>query len=104
MELWVSKAMAENILLTGEVLRQKWARFANIVGIPQDERLNLSEGWLSRFKERLNLKQFRRHGKAASASPEVVEREKQWIQELIKMYGYELRDIYNMDKTGMFYG
>jgi len=34
MDLWVSKAMSHGILLTGEVLRQKWNNFADLVGIP----------------------------------------------------------------------
>ncbi|OAX38416.1 hypothetical protein K503DRAFT_856696 [Rhizopogon vinicolor AM-OR11-026] len=40
MDLWVSKAMSDDLLLTGEVLRQKWTRFADLAGIPMDERLN----------------------------------------------------------------
>jgi hypothetical protein len=37
MDLWVSQAMDHKILLTGEVLCQKWVKFANLVGIPEDE-------------------------------------------------------------------
>jgi hypothetical protein len=92
MELWVSKVMSHRILLTGEVLRQKWTKFADLAGVPEDERLNLSDGWLSRFKDRNNLKQMRCHGEAGSAEPEVVEMERQRMQELIQKYGYELRD------------
>ena len=73
------------------------------MGIPHDERLNLSDGWLARFKARNGLKQFKRHGEAGSADAATVERERQCIQELIKKYGYELRDIFNMDETGLFY-
>ena len=104
MDLWVSKAMNDKILLTGEVLRQKWNAFANLVGIPDDERLSLSDGWLTRFKERNGLKEMKRHGEAASTSAETVERERKRIQELIEKYGYELRNIFNMDETGLFYG
>ncbi|KIK81839.1 hypothetical protein PAXRUDRAFT_155153 [Paxillus rubicundulus Ve08.2h10] len=50
LDLWVSKAMADNLLLTGEVLCQKWKIFADLVGVPDDECLKFSEGWLSRFK------------------------------------------------------
>ena len=57
MDLWVLKAMNDKILLTGEVLRQKWNTFATLVGIPEDDRLKLSEGWLTRFKERNGLKE-----------------------------------------------
>jgi hypothetical protein len=43
-DLWVSMAMADNLLLTGEVLHQKWKKFADLVGVPEDEQLNLSKG------------------------------------------------------------
>jgi hypothetical protein len=104
MDLWVSKAMGDNILITGEVLRQKWLRFAELTGIPKDEYLTLSEGWLSRFKARNGLKQLKRHGEAGSASAETIARERRRLQELIKKYGYELKDLFNMDETGLFYG
>jgi hypothetical protein len=104
MYLWVSKAMSDGILLTGEVLRQKWNRFADLVGVPQDERLNLSNSWLGRFKDRNGLREMKRHGEAASADVGTVEWERKRIQELIRKYGYELRDIFNMDETGLFYG
>ncbi|KAG6874542.1 hypothetical protein C0993_000430, partial [Termitomyces sp. T159_Od127] len=92
MDLWVSKAMAEGILLTGDVLRAKWKHFADLACIPIDERLDLSNGWLARYKVRANLKGFHRHGEAGSASVEVVETERSRIQELILQYGYDLKD------------
>ena len=98
------KAMADNLLVTGEVLQQKWTKFADLVGVVKDEHLNLSEGWLAHFKTRNGLKQFKHHGEAASADLETVEGEQQRIQELIKKYGYELCNIFNMDETGLFYG
>ena len=75
MDLWVSKAMSENLLLTGEVLHQQWTQFADLAGVPEDECLNLSDGWLARFKARNGLKEFKRHGEAGSMGPETVERE-----------------------------
>ena len=104
MDLWVSKAMNDKILLTGEVLRQKWNMFANLAGIPEDERLNLSDGWLTRFKDRNGLKEMKRYGEAASSSAGTVEKERKRIQEIIQKYGYELHNIFNMDETGLFYG
>jgi hypothetical protein len=103
MDLWVSKAMGDGILLTGEVLRQKWIKFADLVGIPTDDRLNLSNGWLRHYKGRNALKELKHHGEAASVNAQTVEKERKRIQELIKMYGYELRNIFNMDETGLFY-
>ncbi|KAI6017368.1 hypothetical protein BKA83DRAFT_4465217 [Pisolithus microcarpus] len=83
LDLWVSKAMADNILLTGKT-------FADLIGVPDDEHLNLSEGWLSWFK-------------AASAASEIVEEEWLHIQELIKKHGYQPRDIFNADESSLFY-
>jgi hypothetical protein len=103
MELWISRAMQDRVLLTGEVLRQKWKQFADLVGIPEDERLHLSDGWLTRFKERNGLKQLKRHGEASSADPERIVHERQRLQELIRESGYRLKDIFNMDETGLFY-
>jgi hypothetical protein len=59
MYLWVSKAMHDGILLTGEVLRQKWNTFADLAGIPEDESLKLSNGWLGHFKERNGFQQMK---------------------------------------------
>jgi transposase len=37
LELWVAQAMSHKIQVSGEVLRQKWTAFADLVGIPADE-------------------------------------------------------------------
>jgi len=95
--------MSHNILLTGEVLHQKWTKFADMVGVPNDDCLNLSNGWLAWFKARNGLKEFKCHGKAASASVEMAEREQQYIQKLVKKYGVEPQDLFNTDETGLFY-
>jgi Tc5 transposase DNA-binding domain len=102
MDLWIAKAMADNINLTGEVLRQKWTTLANLARIPKDKHLTLSEGWLTRFKARHGLKELKHHGEAASANPEVVIEEQCHIQMLIKEQGYQLRDIFNMDERDCF--
>ena len=103
LELWVSKALAEKVLLTGEVIRQKWTKFADLASVLEDERLRLSEGWLTRFKTRIGLKEIKRHDEAASASSDIVNKERLRIQEMLKERGYELRDIFNSDETSFFF-
>ncbi len=103
-DLWVLKVMADKILLTGEVLQQKWNIFANLAGVPEDDRLKLSNGWLAQFKDRNGLREWKRHGEAALANNEIVEQKQTQIQNLIKEGQYQLCDIYNMDETGLFYG
>lgn len=103
LELWVTKAMADGIHINGEALRHKWTQFADMDGVPNDERLNLSEGWLTAFKKRCGLKEFKRHGEAGSASAEDVEKERTRVHELIVRCRYRLKDIFNMDETGLFF-
>lgn len=67
--------MADNVLIIGKVLHQKWKKFANLHGVPDDEYLTLSEGWLTKLKLQNGLKGIKWHGKAASASTETVEKE-----------------------------
>lgn len=103
LDLWVSKAMAEKLLLTGEVIHQKWKQFADLVGVPADECLSLSDGWLSWYKVRNNLKEMKCHGEATSADSEAAEKEQLQIQELIEKKGYKQHDIFNTDKSALFY-
>ena len=35
LELWIEGAMRDGIIVTGEVLRQKWRQFADLQGIPE---------------------------------------------------------------------
>ncbi len=63
--------------------------------------VNLSDGWLSSFKEWNELKSFKHHGEAASAKIEDVEVECEQIKVICA--DYALKDIYNMDETGLFY-
>lgn len=103
LELWVARAMAHGVHVNGDILRQKWIQFADLACVPDDGRLTLSEGWLTAFKKRCGLKEFKKHGEAGSASAEDVENERTRMQELIRTSGYQLKDIFNMDETGLFY-
>ena len=104
LDLWVLKVMADNILITGKVLRQKWKTFANLVGIPDDEHLSLSDGWLRQFKARNGLKEMKRHGEAASTASKTVEWKHLHIQKLIvEKNGYALHDIFNGDEAPLCY-
>ncbi|THU82995.1 DDE-domain-containing protein [Dendrothele bispora CBS 962.96] len=59
--------------------------------------------WMNLCTERNGLRKLRRHGEGGSVNPVAVERERKRIQELIKKYRYHLKDIFNMDETGLFY-
>ena len=80
LELWVAKAMQEGVHLSGEIIQQKWTHFADIEGVLNDDRLKLSEGWLTAYKKQCGLKQFKAHGKAGSADPAKVKSECKRVQ------------------------
>jgi hypothetical protein len=46
---------------------------------------------------------MKRYGDAASVASETVDKERHRMQGLIKSYGYQPRDIFNADETGLFY-
>ena len=101
MDLWVLKALGDGILLTGKVLHQKCSKFADMVCIPDDEWLHLSNGWLTSFKDRHNLKEMKHHSEAGSADEEVVKSKRNTRPYQEK--GYAWNDVFNMDETGLFY-
>jgi hypothetical protein len=77
LELWITMACEDGLILTGEIICQKWRSFADLAEVPQDERLVLSEGWLSWLKEQKGLKEMKQHGNAGSTHMDTVEREQQ---------------------------
>ncbi|KAI7958282.1 hypothetical protein MJO29_006499 [Puccinia striiformis f. sp. tritici] len=98
---WMTQAVHYSLPITGEIIKEKWRDFARLDGIPSEEWLKLSSGWLESFKTRHQLRTFRKHGEAASVDITVVESEVVRMQEITK--DYNLKDIFNMDETGLFY-
>ena len=107
MSLWVDQ-MEEGTFngLSGEAIKQVAILFYDKLNVPAEERLQLSEGWLYKFKQRQKLKLVHFHGEAASATAEAVKAERSRIAALITTFceeGYSFNDIYNMDETALFY-
>ncbi|XP_016706779.1 CENP-B homolog protein 2-like [Gossypium hirsutum] len=62
---------------------------------------NFSIGWLKRFKERHEIKSYRRFGESGSI---VMENIKDALPQIrAKLENFDWKDIYNMDKTGLSY-
>ena len=60
-----------------------------------------SNGWLDRFSSRHQLRFSALHGESAGVDPSVY---KQWIEQLPCLCeGYDLKDIWNCDETGIFF-
>ncbi|KAI0993780.1 hypothetical protein K3495_g14404 [Podosphaera aphanis] len=68
LELWISHCTSSDVLSIGDLLRQKWKRYATIFQEDGAEELKLSESWLNLIKARTGLKQVRRHGEGESVN------------------------------------
>ena len=43
LELWVAKTTRDSVHYSGELLRLRWTKFADMAGVSQDECLKLSD-------------------------------------------------------------
>ena len=88
---------------TGDLLRYKATEFWN--KLPDYAGLECpvwSDGWLTRFKKRSDMKERRRHGEAGSAQlDEDTDRIMQEIRDECRKHTADC--IYNMDETGYYW-
>ena len=102
LSMWVCQALEDGITVTGDVIREKWRHFAQMLQIPEDQWPTLSKGWLTKFKERNGLKERKKHGEAGSQSVSTADAERKQVREICLLF--KLCDIYNLDETGLFWG
>lgn len=94
--IWFNQAISDKRVITGDIILTKAKRFAELLDIND---FKGSDGWVSNFKKRNNIKQYVMHGEASSApSEEILSEERRRLQEIIKEF--PLEDVYNCDETG----
>jgi hypothetical protein len=70
----------------------------------EDELPAFSNGWFDGFKKQHNLHGYRMHGEASSMlniDQNTIDVQMNQIKE--KLQGYETRDIFNFDETGLYF-
>ena len=92
------KARSKNIPISGPIIQKKALEFSAELEI---ENFQASNGWLTNWKGRYNIKQFVVSGESADVSPEVVAEFKERLSSIIA--DYDSHDIFNCDETGVFY-
>ena len=97
--LWVRHMEERKETVSGPMLREKRKRFEELLQVPETERLP-GEGWVVPFCKAYKIKEFRRHGEAASVDLAAVEAERKRVQELMKKY--EPHNRWNFDETSLF--
>ncbi|RHY27848.1 hypothetical protein DYB32_006490 [Aphanomyces invadans] len=96
---WARTANSKNACVTGELILRAGQHIATKLNL--SGRVSCSNGWLYRLQIRHNLKMYRLHGEAASASPTTVANGRATTQDITRHFNPS--DIYNMDETGGFY-
>lgn len=91
---WFKEARAKGLPLSGPILQEKAREFAAFFNV---EKFNGSNGWLDSFKKRHKIV-FREIHEDSETE------EAHWRLHMATMCeGYELRDVFNMDETGLFF-
>ncbi|XP_070390804.1 tigger transposable element-derived protein 6-like [Dermacentor albipictus] len=99
MYAWFVETRAKNIPISGNAVQQKALNYACLLGIDD---FKASTGWLSRFKARHDIVGKTLSGESASAD---TGNASAWISTNVStlLKDYAKCDIYNADKTGLFY-
>ena len=96
--IWVEQALNTGLDLSGDILKEKAVAFAELLN---KIGFKASDGWLSGFKERHNIKEYVKHGEAGSAPILELPTYREQIKSITSQY--QLSDIFNADETGLFW-
>ena len=95
---WFERARSLNVPVSGPLIKEKALSFAEKLEMHD---FKASNGWLDKFKARHNLGSLTVCGERGSVDKDVAEDWKDKLPTLLE--GYEKRDIFNMDESGLFY-
>jgi hypothetical protein len=101
---WHMQMEKKKAVLRGDILKAKaheiWTQLPQY---SQQQEPKWSNGWLDRFKKRHNIKEYKLHGEGASADVYSEDAIKQMDNLRTECSTYALKDIFNMDETGLFW-
>ena len=96
---WFSTVLVKGVIINWPILKSKAEELAHKLGKPD---FIATDGWLSRWKVRHQIKFKRAHGEKNSADVEGVQ---EWQSTTLPQLLLEYRpdDIYNADEIGLYY-
>ena len=96
---WLLAVRGKNAVVNTLILKEKSSIFAKAIGITD---FVPSDGWITRWKFRLNISFKKINDEGASCTPEMVSSWKETSLPTV-LSNYDLKDIYNADEFGLFY-
>ncbi|XP_064482539.1 tigger transposable element-derived protein 4-like [Ornithodoros turicata] len=96
---WFGDLRSRGAPVNDMMLIEKAKIFGARLGAP--DAFQFSRGWLHRFKQRHEIRQYTTHGEAASVDEAVVEAGKTAMRRTLQNFNRD--DTYNMDETYLFY-
>ncbi len=86
--------------MSGELVRESAMKILDRL-YPGHEPFEFSSGWLEAFKSHHDIRSYRRFGESGSVDMVALANTFLAIRDVLDQYAW--KDIYNMDKTGLFY-
>ena len=97
---WFGQMRAKCALLSDKLVSAKALSLAEKLQLAD---FKASDGWLSNFKKRHNIKLQRPHGEPGAADMEGVGIAQTVIAKIIVELDFSMENVYNMDETGLYY-
>ncbi len=95
---WFQDLTSRNYVLSGPLIQQRAREFAEAMNIHD---FKASNGWLDRFVKRHNIVYRTRSGERGDVDQETVDAWRERLPGLLA--GYETKDVFNMDESGLFF-
>lgn len=99
MYTWFCNARAYKLRISHAIMRSKAQQIAKL--LDPETKFSASNGWLDKFIKRHDVSSKTLSGEGASVNQNTVDG---WYKQMDEIcQGYDLKDIFNIDETGLFY-
>jgi hypothetical protein len=101
--MWFMQKCSEGVPISGPILMAKALEFHTNMYPDGEGIFKASTGWLKNFQHRYGIRQLTIQGETLSAREDLVQPFKDTLLKIIEEEGLTLNQVYNCDKTGLFW-